>query len=419
VRTLTVREREKVPIGTSGGLTEDEANALARLECRLPRGSIVWEHHGVRFGAFCGVLLAGSTTIEILPKIDTHADSEATARGVLIAMLRASGRLADSIDRAVLVGLQRFHLLDVFILDFCALVNDRVRQGAIRTYQLFEERLPTVRGRLQLTEHLRRGDADRSRIYCRFDELSVDNPHNRILKDVLRKLLGSALGAEARGAVNGLLRRLEEVRSVPCHASDVASLPFSRLINVWRPVFARAAWFLNGLYPDVQAGNAEGVGLLFDMERLFEAFVGVKLRSAWGGTLGTSGLRIVLQGPPKYLATTPAGPAFGLRPDASLVTDTDTIEGIFDAKWKRLEPNSANLGVSRDDAYQLASYAGRYQCSRVALVYPRREGLSAGLIETFELQLPGSPRVDVYALDLLGLTNGGSLPEGLKPILQK
>jgi len=54
-----------------------------------------------------------------------------------------------------------------------------LRRGAIRTYEAREEDLATVRGRLQLTEHLRRNSLDRGRVHCRFDELSADNPYTK------------------------------------------------------------------------------------------------------------------------------------------------------------------------------------------------------------------------------------------------
>jgi hypothetical protein len=89
----------------------------------------------------------------------------------------------------------------------------------------------------------------------------------------------------------------------------------------------------------------------------------------------------VLQGPSKHLAHSAEGPAFRLRPDAVVVSTTDSIERLFDAKWKRLDPGAVGRGVAREDAYQLATYAGAYRCPSVALVYPRARGLPAGLVE--------------------------------------
>jgi 5-methylcytosine-specific restriction enzyme subunit McrC len=207
------------------------------------------------------------------------------------------------------------------------------------------------------------------------------------------------------------LHRLQEVSTTPCSAADIDRLPFNRLTEAWRPLFQRAAWFLRGLFPDVRTGGVDGLCLVFDMQRLFEAFVGARLRREWRGH--GSGMRVVLQGPPEYLARSADGPAFRLRPDAAVVSATRDVKRLLDAKWKRLEPDAAGRGVAREDAYQLAAYAGAYGCPRVALVYPRPKHLPAGLVERFDLRLPGAPRIEVYGIDLVELANGGRLPLGL------
>ena len=64
---------------------------------------------------------------------------------------------------------------------------------------------------------------------------------------------------------------------------------------------------------------------------------------------------------------------------------------ILDAKWKRLDPDAANHGVSQDDAYQLFAYGKRYGCRRVVLVYPRttafRETLHFRFVEDHDLEM--------------------------------
>ncbi len=409
-RKLTVRERDRLRIGGPPPcVTGGDATNLARLAPMLPVGAVAWEHCGIRLGPFCGMMRVGELTLEILPKV--AGDTGADARGVLIAMLRAAGELMpDSVGSAGL-ALQKLHLLDVFILDFCARVNGLLRRGAIRRYDPREENLATVRGRLHFAEDARRNTFDRSRMFCRYDELSPDNAHNRALKFVLGRLLGRAMGAEAKASVNGLLRRMEEVGSRPCTAVDMERLPFDRLTRPWRPVFHRAAWLLRGLHPDVRAVEAEGACLLFDMERLFEAFVGAVLRRRWNG----SDARVVLQGPIRPFALGFKGPAFRMRPDVAVVGPDGQATLIADAKWKRLDLRVAGSGVAREDMYQMAGYAGRYRCRDLALLFPSGDGVPPGMVETFTLQDGFGARVRVFALDVAALARGGAPPEALCP----
>ncbi len=404
---LTVRERDRLPVGTGFGFDPRMLNLLVRLLPQLPAGSVTLEHQAVRFGPFCGVLRLGETVIEVLPKV---AMDDGIARGTVAAMLRTVGDLRLAPAGAAALGAGSVHLLDLFILDFCASVQERLRQGGLRSYQTREEALTIVRGRLQFVETMRR-PFDQSRPVCRYDDLSPDNAHNRALKFVLRRLLKHCLGGKAKTAVNSLLLRMQDVGDQACSASDVERLGFDRLTRPWEPVFLRAASLLRGLFPDLFAGRQEAVGLLFSMERLFERFVGVVLRRTWSG----SEAEVMLQGPSRSFVQTTQGGAFGMRPDVAAVTSDGRTLLIVDAKWKQLDRRSANVGVGRDDIYQMAAYAARYRCRELALLYPCQPAETAGLVEQFKLPDPLEAQVSAYALDVAALTRGQELPKALCP----
>ena len=135
MRRFTLRERDALPVGQLDGLTDPEAAAFALLQPTLPFGALTWEHRAIRFGPFCGVLRAGGVMVELLPKVEEVLDPDASARGLLVAMLRTTGTLTISEAGEGSLGQQRMHLLDHFILDFCARVNTALRGGAIVRYQ--------------------------------------------------------------------------------------------------------------------------------------------------------------------------------------------------------------------------------------------------------------------------------------------
>ncbi len=407
MRSLVVRERDRLELeDPDARLTEAEAETLSRLP--LPPGAVTWERRAIQLGPFCGVLRVHDLTIEVLPKIRGVADGE--DRGILIAMLRAAGHLPATLPNATGLEHQEQHLLDVFVLDFCAAVSALLSRGAIRSYEVHEDRLSALRGRLHLPEQLRRGLLDRTQLHCRYDELTADNAHNRALKAVLAALLGHARGSRAKAAVNVLLLCLDEVSVRPCRVADLEQLRFDRLTARWEPLFQRAIQLMRGLYPDVRAGQTvDGSCLLFDMQRLFEAFVGEHLRRAYHGRSE----RVVLQGPQRHLATGDRGKAFRMRPDMAVVSPDGQVERILDAKWKALDLTQAKAGVSQDDAYQMAAYASSYGCRRLALLYPSGDGLPAGRVDSFTLRVSGEPQVDIYALDIAALVGGQPLQADL------
>lgn len=417
MRQLTLRERDALPIGTDEGLSEVEAAKFAQLQPSLPAGSMTWEHRAIRFGPFCGVLRAGDVTVELLPKIDDGQDRTDSDRGLLVSMLRTTGNLTVSTAGEAALGQQRMHLLDQFILDFCARMNAALRGGAIAQYQDHEENLHALRGRLILTEHLRRNAFDSSRLLCSFDERTVDNPYNQVLKAVLSCLRPHVISAQAKATVVALLHRFDDVALHPVTPRVIELLPFDRMTKRWEPIFVRAKWLLQGLFPDVRSGEVDGTCLLFNMERLFEAFLGAKLRQAWIGSPDRN-FEIVLQGPQKSLAESDAGHAFRLRPDVTVLDDDGTVR-IFDAKWKQLDLKGPSSGVLPSDAYQLAAYASRYGCKRVALVYPASVDCPPGLIDTYRLAIPNTPTLEAHAVDVRALGHNSPLPPELCPPLKE
>ncbi|PQA75088.1 McrC family protein [Brucella oryzae] len=407
MRFLTFREREGISIGPAGEISELEAEGIAKLAGRLPPGVLAWGHRSLKFGPFCGVLQTEQLAIEILPKIDHGSDSSEDMRGLLVAMLARAGELGSKRVGDAGLGQQHSHLLDVFIEDFCVQVKSALRGGAIARYTERTGNLNAIRGRLELTGHLRANAFDRSHLLCRFDERDIDNPYNQVLKALLRILLGLALSPRTRATVAAFLHRFDEVTDRRVTAHDVGALRFDRTIRHWEPVFARARWLLTGLYPDVRIGDAAGSALLFNMEKLFETILGLRIRHACQVQAGAR-LTVGLQRPVKNLATG----GFQLRPDI-IVQSGDECVAIFDAKWKHLNLAEPNSGVSSGDAYQMNAYASRYRCKRLALVYPASGDCPIGSIAEFVLMTQDRPVLEIVAVDVRELAFGSGIPAGI------
>lgn len=290
-------------------------------------------------------------------------------------------------------------------------MKSALRGGAIARYSEKTENLNAIRGRLELTEHLRANAFNRSHLLCRFDERSIDNPYNQALKGVLRILLGFALSPRTRAIVAAFLHRFDEVTDRRVRARDVGALRFDRTIRHWEPVFARAHWLLSGLYPDVRTGDAAGSALLFNMEKLFKTVLGLRLRHACQMHVGGR-LSVALQGPVKDLAAS----GFQMRPDITIQSGEECI-AILDAKWKRLDLGEANSGVSSGDAYQMNAYASRYRCKRLALVYPASRDCRQGRITEFVLMTEERPVLDVAAVDVRELAFGSGIPAGIDGVI--
>jgi len=265
-------------------------------------------------------------------------------------------------DETVLEGLIRL---------FCAKLWAVVRRGILRRYELHAEDLAVLRGRLNIAHQLQRNAARPDRLHCTFDEFTEDTDLNRLLKAALRVLLPLARAPDTTRSLSELLFCFQDVSDPPLGNVPWQRLTLDRLSERYRPVVALARLFLQDASPDVAAGEGGGFALLFDMNVLFEEYIGRQARAVFG----SQGLQVMLQGPRRHLARSmTGGPAFQLQPDIVVLQEGHPVL-IIDTKWKKLDLGSNREGVSSADAYQMHAYATRYDVPQVVLLYPHHAGL--------------------------------------------
>lgn len=389
MEVLTVIEHESIPILRSRGrgekaLENAHADTLTRLEKELPAKAWSWGYQEIKFGHYCGVISLGNLSIEILPKIYGVEVDAGSSRHALIRMLSKARRLKLRRAGTAGIALQKHSLLDVFILHFCDQLHAQLMQGMIRKYIECKENLNVLRGRLRIEQQFKQNLAHRERLFCQYDELSEDNVHNQVLKYVLKILLKMAIGNSARLQVAELLMRFDPISDVAADAALLDSLNFDRSTARYESIFKQCRWFLEGVHPDVLAGKETCVSLLFDMNQLFETYVGAEMRKqAW-----REGLRVREQGPQKYFARRQDTDehVFMMKPDISFLNENNQAVAIADAKWKILDEREKKLGISQADLYQMESYASRYRVKNLFLVYPMQQKMTTPI----QLTLKGS-----------------------------
>jgi 5-methylcytosine-specific restriction enzyme subunit McrC len=389
VETISIIEHESLPIVQSRNkgqiaLSSDDAEALAKFERRLTSKIFSWGHHCVKFANHCGVISFGNLTLEILPKIHGKETDPGACRKALIRMLSKARRLKPQQGGITNVSLQKLSLLDYFILNFCNQLRKQLLQGMIHQYVEHNENLNVIRGRLRFEQQFKLNLLHKERLYCHFDDLNPNNPHNQVIKYVLRLLMRFSTGLMVRKSLEELLMRFHDISDLIATSDMVENLNFNRFTIRYEPIFEQCKWFIQGLHPDVIAGSASCLSILFDMNRLFELYVANIFRKlAW-----EEGFHLREQGPQKYMARRHDSnqQVFLMKPDMVLIDDEKNYAAIADAKWKLLDDREKKLGISQSDLYQIAGYANRYQVNRLALIYPKQRLIN----NSMELQLQGT-----------------------------
>ena len=418
---ISVREYEKLHVGefdpTRPSVTPQHAEVLTNL--KPVYGFEVFKYvNGNTLAAqqYVGTFQLGLHTVEVLPKID---GTEQLVRRNLVAMLAVALDLEISDGDAARVSQQKNGILEILIRLFCDKLFAQVHRGLVRRYEGKEENLSVLRGKLGIAEQVRLNAGNPERLFCRFDEFQEDSPLNQILKAAVRFLLGVSHDIRNQRQLAELLLVFEGIGDCQRQFLPWSGVVFDRLSDRYRPCFRLAELFLKGTPPDVSGGKTQGFSLFFDMNVLFEEYIGRIAKRVFA----PMGHQVILQGPQKHLAfdSDDLRPVFAMKPDVVGMLG-GSVAWILDTKWKPLSLQKAKEGVQQDDLYQMYAYANCFNCSEVVLLYPHHHELGgeAGVRSNFTLNpwlsASGHPRRQVR-IATVELSLLKTVPEQLKNIV--
>ncbi|MEE6146757.1 5-methylcytosine-specific restriction endonuclease system specificity protein McrC [Olsenella sp. YH-ols2223] len=168
------------------------------------------------------------------------------------------------------------HMHDLFAAVLAKGMARQVKQGLYRTYQPRRESLPTVRGRIDPSGTMRHAILRERRVSCEYDELSEDNPFNRVLKTTALLLLGHGEVSEGRRAeLRRTLPFFSDVEVLDPSGIRWDSFRFQRNNLSYRVLLGVCRLVLEGMLITTEEGELKLARFVDDqhMCRLFEKFV--------------------------------------------------------------------------------------------------------------------------------------------------
>lgn len=360
---ITLREWGRLPYSALGG------EMVSRLEeSNGSFGDKVFDFHlhELRARNYVGVVAAGGTTVEILPK--THEDDDGESLGYLLALLRYTRTLAINPGDAAKLGEHRGSFLEAWILHFATELNRLLRTSYKQKYIEVEERSSFVRGKLLVERDLDGSSALSARYPCRYEIFTPDHLLNRTLK-----FCNTLLMRQTRSSSNRMLLRrndalLADVGDAPVFVRDLDRIHLDRLNREYEPILELCRLLLHNSSLDLRAGRITQLAIVFDMNKLFEKFVAEFLRR--------NKEDIFIGGHPleKVETQKSLGKLFGkfdMRVDALLHAGGRRY--LLDTKYKVLGDEKENSGLSQSDFYQMYAYAnaGKWGYDVVILLYPK------------------------------------------------
>ena len=303
---------------------------------------------------YVGVLQTKSgLTIEILPKIADKNDAE-RSKAVFIKMLKTLKNFPFKSSNLASLKTQNLPLLEIFISMFLCELEALVKKGIKSDYVALEENLNFLKGKLNINEQIKRNSIHKERFYVGYSEFLSDIKINRIIKTTLKFLYKKSNSSKNQQKIRELLFIFDEVSECEDYKNFFAKLVINRQVKHYEQTLLWCKIFLlnNSFTP--HKGDDLSFALLFDMNALFESYVGNFIKKSFPGT--------ILQHSEKHLVEDPK--SFKLRPDIFLKG-----KFIADTKWKII---SSRDDISQADLYQLYAYGKKHPCDgKLHLIYPK------------------------------------------------
>jgi 5-methylcytosine-specific restriction enzyme subunit McrC len=249
-------------------------------------------------------------------------------------------------------------LVDLFAKVLCNGVRRLLRRGLDKHYLEFEEETVSPRGRFLLSETFKRTTLIRGRAVCAYDELSVDIPHNQVLKATLRSL-ASRQGIDAKSAqeLRTLHRQMAGVSDRPLTRALFQRVQLGRNNRHYDLLLRICSLILDSLLPGEGEGRTRFADILEDevkMSTIFESFVRNFYRSEQAAfRVGADQLSWdVSHSDPQHAHFLPA-----MRTDVTLRGPERTI--VLDAKFHKTtlaQYRGSSGKVKSENLYQLLTY---------------------------------------------------------------
>jgi len=375
-RPVVLTEYDSAPIQLNAD-QECVLRRLARGRITILPGDAVntWR---ITTSSYVGTIVTPDVRILIRPKV-------ATAN--LFYLLEASGKPLD-IGHAVFDYDKTRDLIPSFATFYARHLEKALGQGVPRAYEEVQERLPGIRGRVDLPAQLRLAGVPVP-VECRFDEYTADTRLNRVLRGAAIRLLRlPGVTMPTRQALQRLVGLLDEAG--PFRPGDLHTpVVFTRLNEHCRPAERLARMVLvNETLHDSTGASGAGA-FLIDMNTAFEEFVAARLSNYLAGRLSVCAQRT------QWLDITKS---VKIRPDLVFKRSAGEIVYVADTKYK-ITPD----GFGRDaDYYQILAYASALNVPEGMLIYCQRDGgVPPGEIEVGRLRA----RIVTWALGLSGTPN--------------
>ena len=346
----------------------------------------------------------------ILPKIDQDIEDKDTGVKIFYNLLNSTDKFKDfkvANDSSTTLG-HSMLFRELIISKFCDMMDEFFKKGVKKFYNVEEDNLPYLKGKIKFSEHIKRNIVSKEKFYVEYDEFTENIPENRILKTACLHILKKSKKEENIKRLRRYIKEFGEINESKNIIKDFARIQENRLYKQYDEPLNYAEVFLNDKYFWPRKGKKKFPAILFSLHDLFENYVEKLLknyRDLEKKFYYKKQLRVIEE---KFNYLIPEEKMFATKMDFVL-RDAQRYKDctkyvIFDAKYKIInfadnmkkaqdEENISNeeqnqyneyynqTNITQADLYQIYAYAKLIQnnCGikkedvKVALLYPENK----------------------------------------------
>lgn len=362
MKTIKVFEYDKINIGEQG-FKEKHWVALSKFNERQDNKFFTVYHNGIKFNNYVGVIQAGSLTIEILPKADKLSSEEADKdkwHKALLKMLKECKLINTDYPDFANLSLTSNSILDLYLGIYLSELQKIVHQGLIKKYRRNTANKPALKGKLLLSEHVRKNVVDRSKFYVEYSTYDTNHLLHRIILKTLKLINKISTNPNIKGRAQTLLLDFPELENIIVTEKTFEGININRKSEVYRQVLLISKMLLLNYRPDITGGDDNVLALLFDMNKLWEEYVYRQILK-----INTDNFNISRQNSTDFWSFAEQQKPVSLRPDIVIEISKGNVV-VLDTKWKLIE----GYNPSAKDLQQLFAYSQYYKSNNTILLYP-------------------------------------------------
>ncbi len=153
-------------------------------------------------------------------------------------------------------------------------ISQQLKRGLGRTYIEQTEDIPVIRGRVNITESVKRQTMINRKLSCVYDDFSVNNSKNRIIKSTALLLLRADVAKQRKRRLRKLLVYFDNVELIDLHIVDW-NIHYDRNNQTYRMLISICYLVVKGLLQTQADGKTKIMDFLDDqqMYHLYEKFI--------------------------------------------------------------------------------------------------------------------------------------------------